>query len=150
LAGALDPGDVVPADRGFGSFYELALWQSGGVDAVVRMHQARRADFRTGRRLGARDHVVVWSRPDRPEWVDNALFRTLPRRLEVREVAVRVTQPGFRTRRLVVVTTLRDTAAYLSGQVGFNEGVTDILASLAATCSNEIENPALAGNACGL
>ncbi|HEX4612722.1 MAG TPA: hypothetical protein VH092_31290, partial [Urbifossiella sp.] len=94
LAGALDPGDVVLADRGFGSSYELALWPSGGVDAVVRMHQARRADFRTGRRLGARDHVVVWSRPDRPEWVDNALFRTLPRRLEVREVAVRVTQPG--------------------------------------------------------
>jgi hypothetical protein len=59
LADALGPGDVVLADRGFGSFYELALWQSRGVDAVVRLHQARRADFRAGRRLGREDHVVM-------------------------------------------------------------------------------------------
>jgi hypothetical protein len=112
LIDGLESGDVMLGDRGFGSFYELALWQSRGVDAVVRLHQARRADFRTGGRLGSKDHVVVWSRPDRPEWVDDALFATLPRRLTVREVAVRVAEPGFRTRRLVVVTTLVDAQAY--------------------------------------
>lgn len=110
LGDAFEPGDVVLGDRTFSGFYELAFWQSRGVDAVVRLHQARRADFRTGRRLGREDHVVVWSRPDRPEWVDDATFAALPRRLEVREVAVRVTQVGFRTRRLVLVTTLRDAA----------------------------------------
>jgi hypothetical protein len=112
LAETFAPGDVVLADRGFGSFYELALWQSRGVDAVVRLHQARRADFRTGERLGSKDHVVVWSRPDRPEWVDDALFAALSRRLTVREVAVRVAEPGFRTRQLVVVTTLLDARSY--------------------------------------
>jgi hypothetical protein len=112
LAGALEPGDVLLADRSFGSFYELALWQSFGVDVVVRLHQARRADFRTGRRLGSKDHVVVWAQPDRPEWVDAALFAALPRKVTVREVAVRVVQAGFRTRRLVVVTTLLDAGAY--------------------------------------
>ena len=112
LADALEPGDVILADRGFGSFYELALWGSRGVDVVVRLHQARRADFRTGRRLGHEDHVVVWAKPDRPEWVDAALFGSLPRRLSVREVRVRVAQRGFRTRRLVVATTLADATAY--------------------------------------
>jgi hypothetical protein len=115
LADAFEPGDVVLGDRTFSGFYELAFWQSRGVDAVVRLHQARRTDFRSGQRLGREDHVVVWSRPDRPEWVDDATFAALPRRLEVREVAVRVTQVGFRTRRLVLVTTLQDAAAYPAG-----------------------------------
>jgi hypothetical protein len=118
LIGVLQPADVVLADRGFGSFYERALWRSHGVDAVVRLHHARRADFRTGRRLGPKDHVVVWSRPDRPEWVDQELFESLPRRLEVREVAVRVSPRGFRTRQLVVVTTLLDAEAFPAGELG--------------------------------
>jgi hypothetical protein len=112
LAEAFEPGDVVLGDRSFGGFYELALWQARGVDAVVRLHQARRADFRTGRRLGPKDHVVTWARTDRPEWLDDATYASLPRTLAVREVAVRVAQPGFRSRRLVVVTTLLDAAAY--------------------------------------
>lgn len=112
LADAFEAGDVVLADRAFSGFYELAFWQSRGVDAVVRLHHARRIDFRTGVRLGREDHLVVWSRPDRPEWVDETLFATLPRRLEVREVAMRVTERGFRTRRVVVVTTLRDANTY--------------------------------------
>jgi hypothetical protein len=111
-ADAFEAGDVVLGDRTFSGFYELAFWQSRGVDVVVRLHQARRVDFRTGRRLGRGDHAVVWSRPDRPEWVDDATFAALPRRLEVREVAVRVTRAGFRTRCLVLVTTLQDAAAY--------------------------------------
>src|SRR5262245_13490296 len=53
LIGGLEAGDVMLAGRGFGSSYELALWPSRGVDAVVRLHQARRADFRTGKRLGS-------------------------------------------------------------------------------------------------
>jgi hypothetical protein len=118
LTDAFDAGDVVLGDRTFSGFYELAFWQSRGVDAVVRLHHARRTDFRTGERLGREDHVVVWSRPDRPEWVDETLFAALPRRLVVREVAVRVTEPGFRTRRVVVVTTLQDANTYPAAVLG--------------------------------
>jgi hypothetical protein len=114
LADAFEAGDVVLGDRTFAGFYELAFWQSRGVDAVVRLHHARRIDFRTGVRLGRKDHLVVWSRADRPEWVDDTLLASLPRQLVVREVAVRVTEPGFRTRRVVVVTTLRNANAYPS------------------------------------
>ena len=47
--------------------------------------------------------------------MDDATYAALPRTLAVREVQVRVAPPGFRTRRLVVVTTLLDAAAYPAG-----------------------------------
>jgi hypothetical protein len=48
----------------------------------------------------------------RPEWLDAATYAALPATLAVRAAAVCARQPGFRTRRLVVVTTLRDAGAY--------------------------------------
>jgi hypothetical protein len=112
LADALDAGDVVLGDRYFGGYFDLALWHGRDVDAVVRLHQRRRADFRRGRRLGPGDHVVQWARPARPAWLDEDDYRALPDRLAVREVRVRVGRRGFRTRAFVVVTTLLDAAAF--------------------------------------
>lgn len=112
LDGALEPGDVLLGDRCYGSWFDLALWQERGVDAVVRLHQQRHCDFRRGRRLGPDDHVIEWAKPaQRPEWMDEATYARLPERLVLREVRVRVTQAGFRTKRLVVVTTLVDKTA---------------------------------------
>ena len=34
------------------------------------MHQRLKFDFRRGRRLSVEDHVVIWTKPARPEWVD--------------------------------------------------------------------------------
>jgi Transposase DDE domain len=104
----LEPGDLLLADRCFSSYWELALTRQRGADLVSRLHQRRRADFRRGRRLGPDDHVVTWSKPKRPEWLDEAGYDALPATLAVREVRVRVATPGFRTKVLVVVTTLLD------------------------------------------
>jgi len=117
LAGALGEGDVVLADRYFGGYFDLALWRQRGADFAVRLHQLRRADFRRGRRCGRRDHVVTWARPQRPDWLDEATYSALPAGLEVRELEVRVTQAGFRTRRLVVVTSLVDAARYTAADL---------------------------------
>jgi hypothetical protein len=112
LAGAFESGDVLLGDRCFGGWFDLALWRGLGVDAVVRQHQRRRSDFRRGRRLGAGDHVVTWPRPERPDWMSGETYPALPDHLEVREVRVRVGQTGFRTRQLVVVTTLLDAGRF--------------------------------------
>jgi Transposase DDE domain len=104
----LEAGDILLADRYFGSFWELALTKKRGADLVSRLHQRRKADFRLGRRLGQEEHVVNWSKPPRPEWMDEATYASLPAELAVREVRVRVQIRGFRTRMLVVVTTLLD------------------------------------------
>jgi hypothetical protein len=110
LADAVRAGTVLVADRYFGSWFDLAMWRARGVDVVTRVHQARRTDFRGGRRLGPGDHVVRWPKRQRPDWMTREAYLALPGELAVREVLVRVGQPGFRTRVLVVVTTLTDPA----------------------------------------
>jgi hypothetical protein len=109
---ALEPGDVLLADRYYSGWFDIAWWQQRGVDVVTRLHQRRRCDLRRGRRLGRNDHVVVWAKPQRPSWMDEATYRSLPDQLELREVRVRVVRPGCRTKVVVVVTTLLDAAVY--------------------------------------
>jgi hypothetical protein len=79
-----------------------------GVDVVLRKHQKRVTDFRTGRRLGADDHLVHWRKPARPKWMSIEQYAALPDELVLREVRVRVKQRGFRSKIVVVVTTLAD------------------------------------------
>jgi hypothetical protein len=117
LAEALGAGDVLLADRYFGGWFDLAWWQQRGVDVVTRLHQLRRCDLRRGRRLGPNEHVVVWPKPARPDWMDAATYASLPEGLELREVRVRVRQRGFRTTVLVVVTTLLDAATYTAADL---------------------------------
>jgi len=117
LHACLDPGDVPLADRYCCSYFEIALLQQRRVDTVMRAHQCRHVDFRRGRRLGRDDHVVVWTKPQRPEWMDAATYAALPETWTVREVRVRVVTPGFRTRRLVVATTLLDPVAVPRGEL---------------------------------
>src|SRR5579875_1561985 len=104
----VEAGDLVLVDRGFSSFWELALVRQRDAHLVSRLHLCRRTDFRTGRRLRREDHVVEWAKPGRPEWMDEPTYATLPARLAVRELRVRVRVAGFRVRVLVVVTTLLD------------------------------------------
>ena len=59
-----------------------------GVDVVVRQHQLRHTDFRRGRRLGSKDHVVAWARPQRPAWMDAATYAAMPESLLLREARV--------------------------------------------------------------
>lgn len=104
----LHRGDLVLADRYYGGWFLLALLQELGVEFVTRLHQYRAADFRKGKRLGQRDHLVAWVKPQKPTWLDQETYDRLPQQLEVRELEVRVNVPGFRTESLVVVTSLRD------------------------------------------
>jgi hypothetical protein len=118
LEDALQPGDVLLGDRCYGGWFDLALLAERGIDAVVRLHQFRRCDFRRGRRLGRGDHVVQWTKPAQgPEWMDWATYARLPERLRLREIRVWMTQAGFRTESLVVVTTLVNAAEVTAADV---------------------------------
>jgi hypothetical protein len=112
LHDVLAEGDIILADRYFSGWSDIALPLQRGIDIVVRKHQARRTDFRTGERLGKDDHLVHWTRPQRPKWMSAEQYVTLPDELTLREVRIRVAQKGFRTRSLVVVTTLLDAEQY--------------------------------------
>ncbi len=108
----LEEGDIILADRYFSGWCDIALPFKRGIDIVIRKHQLRRTDFRMGKRLGKDDHWIFWSRPQRPKWMSAAQYATLPEELTLREVRIRVPRNGFRTRSLVVVTTLLDPERY--------------------------------------
>ena len=108
----LERDDVVLADRYYCSYWEITLLGQRRIDVVMRLHQRRQVDFHQGRRLGREDHVVTWTKPVRPAWMDEATYAVLPDTIEMRELRVQVTQPGFRTRVVLVATTLLDAQAF--------------------------------------
>jgi hypothetical protein len=117
LHSTLTEADVVLADRYFSGWFDIALLVQWRVDVVVHKHQLRPSDFRTGQRLGQDDHLVRLAKPQRPQWMAAELYESLPDKLALREVQVRVTQKGFRTKSLVVVTTLVDAQEFSAPQV---------------------------------
>jgi len=113
-------GDVVLADRAYGSYVDLARLLEKGVYGVFRLHQRRKTDFRRGRRLGPDDRLQTWPRPDR--WLKSMgispeAFDQLPETLTVRVIRIRHVPKGFRSRTVYVATTLTDPVAYPAGQI---------------------------------
>ncbi len=102
------PGDVLLADRLMCAWTEMVMLKQRGVDSVCRLTSHRTADFRRGKRLGAGDHLVQWTKPTKPRSIDRQTYDALPEFLVVRECRVRVEQPGFRVRSFVIATTLLD------------------------------------------
>lgn len=113
----LKSGDIVLADSYYCSYFMAALLREHGVDIVARLHHRRKSDFRQGRRLGKGDRVVNWQKPDRPDWMDEQTYRRMPASIRVREVRVRVNQPGFRVESFTVVTTLTDANEHTAADI---------------------------------
>jgi hypothetical protein len=134
MHGALTPGDVVLADRGFSSSSHMAmLWQSG-MHAVFRIHQRQIVSFRKGRMhvppsppfprmkrargvprsrwvqwVGRCDQLVEYHKPqDQPQWISAEQWAVLPPTLVVRGLRYSVVSYGCRTREITLVTTLID------------------------------------------
>jgi hypothetical protein len=106
-------GDLVLADRGFSAYTLLALLTLRGVQCLFRLHQARPADLRRGKRLGKNDRLMVWCKPpQKPRYLPQALWKRVPEQLSVRVVRFVLDVPGFRARSVTLVTTLLDPRAH--------------------------------------
>ena len=112
LFAAFRDGDVAVMDRYYCSFMMIAAFAARGTSVCARLHHLRHADFRRGRRLGKFDHVIHWTKPQRPEWMDEATYVTIPETLQLREIRFHVVEPGRRTKTLTLVTTLTDASEY--------------------------------------
>jgi hypothetical protein len=119
LLSVFKKGDVVLADRGFSSFATLAMLRARGADAVMRLHQFRKLDWRAGQCLGRRDRLVTWQKGalQGKLWTSEQ-WAQVPVELSVRLVEIIVTVPGFRTHKLVLVTTLLDAQIYSAEALG--------------------------------
>jgi hypothetical protein len=110
--------DVVLTDRGLCSYVHIALLSRASIDTVMRLHQARPADLRKGKRLGPNDRRVTWQKPQqRPRGCTVTDWRRVPDTLTLRLVYVSISAPGFRTQSLVVVTTLTDPIRYPAAEL---------------------------------
>src|SRR3990170_3003810 len=117
LLGSFVSGDVGVMDRFYCSFMMIALLLGRNVQVCARMHQRRHVDFRRGRRLGKYDHLIVWTKPQRPTWMDQATYDALPEALEMREIRYNVVQPGYRSQTITIATTLTDAQTYSTADI---------------------------------
>jgi hypothetical protein len=112
LTDVLQRGDVLLGDRLYASYWEIARAQQCGADVVARLPAGRQPPRFRGRGHATANQPLCWLKPPRPSWMSRADYRALPERLRLRAVRVDVRQRGFRTRQLVLVTTLRDAHSY--------------------------------------
>ena len=112
MLASFSAGDVAVMDRFYCSFMMIAALFLQGTDVCTRKHQRRHSDFRRGQRLGKYDHLITWTRPARPEWMDEATYEQIPKTLELREVRYNIVRPGRRTRTIDIITTLTDAEEY--------------------------------------
>jgi hypothetical protein len=105
----LCPGDILLTDCLLANWTNIVLLQKRGIELVSRLNKAhRRADFRRGKQLGIQDHIVRWLKPSSIRSLDWQTYKAMPESITIRETKIRVSQPGFRTKSIVVVTTLLD------------------------------------------
>lgn len=85
----LQHGDLLLGDAFYATYFLLCTLRERGIDAVFEQHGARRrsTDFRCGQRLGARDHLIVVSKPAiKPDWMSAVEYAQAPPTLTVREL----------------------------------------------------------------
>jgi hypothetical protein len=105
----LKPGDVLLGDGKYSSYADIVLLRKQGIDTVARLGK-RKTDFRKGKIIGPKDHLVNWLKPQElPAWLKG---ESLPETMTVRELRFRVDVSGFRSETITIVTTLLDAELY--------------------------------------
>jgi len=119
LLDVLRTGDILVADSYYCTYWLLAECRRRGVHVVMRNHHLRDDSPADARRLVKGQCIATWNRPQRPDWMDDATYETMPPSIEVRLVQSLNQQPGQRTEQLTIATTLLDhqlyDAAWLAG-----------------------------------
>jgi hypothetical protein len=84
----LQSGDILLGDALYASYFLLWDLIRGGADGLFEQHGGRKrsTDFSTGEKLGARDHLIVLTKPkQKPDWMSQDEYDQAPPTLKVRE-----------------------------------------------------------------
>jgi hypothetical protein len=106
LYGSLQPGDVVVADALFDNYFLACELRQRGIELVARV-QAERVGSRTVESCPDGD-IIVWQRPNKPRGMTGEQYRSYPKTLLMRQVAVDARGKNNRAEQFHVVTTLLD------------------------------------------
>jgi hypothetical protein len=107
-------GDIFLGDKGFISYFDRLNLKERGVDSVIAL--AKRKPVRKENAvkvLSESDFIVEWPKPvgsktryKLSEW------QGLPETIQVRQIKVTISQPGFRVKHFYIATTLLDADRY--------------------------------------
>ncbi len=81
-------GDILIGDAFFPTFFFIAAMQAQGVDILMEQMGARKrvTDFRRGKRLRQRDHLIAIRKPKhKPDWMSETAYQAAPETITVRE-----------------------------------------------------------------
>jgi hypothetical protein len=136
MHGHLRQGDIILADIAFAGWAHLALISKANLHAVMPAHHRRLFDFTPNRPsahprkgksskragkprsvvikvLGTDDQIVEYPKPvNKPEWMDQSQWESLPQSIQVREIRRTIKRHGFRPITVTIVTTLLDAELY--------------------------------------
>ncbi|WP_308368637.1 MULTISPECIES: IS4 family transposase [unclassified Microbulbifer] len=91
IIGCFEEGDVAIGDACYPSYFLLAELVSKGVDCIFEQNGMRKklTDFRKGKRLGPKDHLVTYCKPkQKPNWMTEDSYRAAPDSVTMREIKV--------------------------------------------------------------
>jgi Transposase DDE domain len=112
---SLSPGDVIVADALFDDYFLVCELRDRGIDLVARA-QYERVGSQT-LRSGPDGDILAWQRPNKPHGMTGGQYRSYPKSLLMRQVAVDARDRDNRAEQFKVITTILD-ASVDGGQIG--------------------------------
>jgi hypothetical protein len=85
-------GDLVLGDALYGTYFLLATLRERGIEAVFEQMGPRKrvTDFRKGKAIGSRDHLVELTKPKKkPDWLTQVQYDGIPDTLSIRELSIK-------------------------------------------------------------
>jgi IS4 transposase len=115
----LGEGDVLVADRLYSSYEVVARLRGRKVEFIGRNNQARKLDFRKGKKLGPNERIQTWNKPPKSVWcqLSKEQWEELPEEMEMRIIRTKGPDREGKQRVRYVVTTLLDSEAYPAEEV---------------------------------
>jgi hypothetical protein len=134
----LSAGDILIGDDAFSTYAHLALLSRDNLHGLFPVHHKRIVDFTKGRphtregnnamagmprsrwikSLGKEDQLVEYFKPQqKPLWMSQEEYETLPDSIIVRELRRTVVRPGIGKVTVTIVTTLLDAKRYPAAEL---------------------------------
>ena len=108
-------GDIFLGDKGFCSYYDVFKLFDKGVDSVITLGKRKLVTIKDADGiLGEDDLLIHWPKP---KWTKHLSYGkdewlALPDKLVLRQIKVKVNEPGFRTQSFHIITSLTDSSIY--------------------------------------
>jgi len=115
LEDSLQVGDVFIGDRLYSGYEQIERLRCKGIHFIGRTHQARKIDFRRGKKIGPNERLVVWKKSrQKPKGskLGEEEWGALPEEITVRLIRCQGPDREGRQKTRYIATTLLDPKAY--------------------------------------